>query len=307
MDGIPVTVITGFLGAGKTTLLDQWLRTYRRGEVAVIVNEVGAVGVDGDVLRARVEALVEITGGCVCCSTYPELVKALTILAEKQPQRVFVETSGAASPAGVVRAVHASQDVWLDGIVTVVDATARPMNEPAFADLAAEQLGYADIVVLSNADRLSVDAVQAKSLLVAQANPTALIACADRGLVRGYDGPSTLLNARRTDVLRAVVPSRGHAGIQTLALQAEGELDEDRFGDWIENDLANFEGRLMRVKGVVAIEGIGTRIILQGVQSRLEVSQGEAWGEQPRASQLVIIGFALDEEELLRGFRACLA
>lgn len=305
VQGIPVTVITGFLGAGKTTLLDQWLRTFAPGEAAVIVNEVGAVGMDGDLLSARVEAIVEITGGCVCCTTYPQLVSALASLAAKQPKRLFVETSGAASPAGVVRAVYSSNDVWLDGIVTVVDATADRGSETPFADLAAEQLGYADIVVLSNVDRLSASALPQQQQAVAEANATAIIACADRGVLRGYAGLLGLLNARQSDLLRPAVPSRTHEGIQTVALTVDADLHEDLFGDWVECGLGKFEGRLLRVKGIVAIAGIEDRIILQGVAGRMEASPGNAWENEPRTSRLVIIGFALDEAELRRGFMNC--
>src|SRR4051794_39537602 len=92
---VPVTVVTGFLGAGKTTLVNRWLADLARGDVAVIVNEHGEVGIDGETLAARVRALVEITGGCVCCSTQADLVRALEELAAaaSPPKRTLVETS----------------------------------------------------------------------------------------------------------------------------------------------------------------------------------------------------------------------
>lgn len=104
---LPVTVVTGFLGAGKTTLVNHWLAGMGRGDVAVIVNEHGDVGIDGELLAARVRTLVEISGGCLCCANSAELVRALDDLAgaPAPPGRVLIETSGAASPAGVLRAI----------------------------------------------------------------------------------------------------------------------------------------------------------------------------------------------------------
>ncbi len=153
---VPVTIVTGFLGAGKTTLVNRWLTAAPRGDVAVIVNELGDVGIDGALLAPRARAIVEIAGGCVCCVTHAELVRALDDLTrgDVRPARILVETSGAASPAGVLRAIarggprgaHA-----LDGVVTVVDATR--VDTLGAHDLAIEQVGFADIVVLSRADR----------------------------------------------------------------------------------------------------------------------------------------------------------
>src|SRR5690606_19608675 len=160
---LPVTVVTGFLGAGKTTLVNQWLTDATPGEVAVIVNEVGDVGIDGELLAERARVLIEIAGGCVCCTTHAELVKALDTIATSPtpPQRILIETSGAASPAGVLRAVVAggkSGILALDGVITVVDAT--KVRASLEHDLTFEQLGFADVVVLSHADECSRSILQ---------------------------------------------------------------------------------------------------------------------------------------------------
>src|SRR5690348_17294309 len=106
---IPVTIVTGFLGAGKSTLIETWLGELPHDETAVIVNERGEVGIDGELLAPRAARLREITGGCVCCSSQAELLSALAELGETDPRpgRILVETSGAASPAGVIRALGA--------------------------------------------------------------------------------------------------------------------------------------------------------------------------------------------------------
>ena len=133
---IPVTVVTGFLGAGKSTLVSRWLTELSRDETAVIINEAGEVGIDGALLRARAARLREITGGCVCCATQAELAAALAELAGARPApaRILVETSGAASPAGVVRPLtrgRAADRLRLDGIITGNLLRSLETNAPA--------------------------------------------------------------------------------------------------------------------------------------------------------------------------------
>ena len=142
---IPVTVVTGFLGAGKSTLVEGWLSALPRDETAVIVNERGDVGIDGELLASHVSRLREITAGCVCCETQAELASALVELSglSPAPRRILVETSGAASPAGVIRALtrgKARERLRLDGVITVIDAS-RVERALSF-DLAVEQLGF---------------------------------------------------------------------------------------------------------------------------------------------------------------------
>ncbi len=296
-DAIPVTVVTGFLGAGKTTLLLAWLAQYPRGDVAVIVNEIGEVGIDGELLAERARAIVEISGGCVCCTTHAELVRALASFAAQRPmpKRIFVETSGAASPAGVVRAVARSEDARLDGIVTVVDA-ARPavMDD----DLAAEQIGYADVLVLSHADLVDVSVVRAE---LQRRNAIAVITSAERGIVA--EPIDTLLGRRAEDF--DAPPSAHDGDIETLSLTHDGDVDEDRFGDWVESELARFAGRLLRMKGILAVAGLPNRMILQGVADRVEVTFGAPWADAARHCRLVLVGYALDRPALTASFRAC--
>ena len=303
---IPVTLVTGFLGAGKTTRLNAWIGAYPRDDVVVIVNEHGAVGIDGELLGARARNVVEITGGCVCCVTQLELARALDEIAARSPapSRAFVETSGAASPAGVLRALlrgRSNDALRIDGIIAVVDAT-RP-GVLRDHDLAAEQVGYADIVVLSRADQCDEAALERARESVLAINATAV--------VTHGSGPPALesldaLLARREGALRILpVRAEGHAHIESVALALEGELDEERFLAWVEEELGRVEGRLLRTKGILAIAGLDVRMILQGVADRMEVDFGEPWADAPRTCRLVLVGFGLDRAALEAGFRAC--
>jgi G3E family GTPase len=296
---VPVTVVTGFLGAGKTTLVNRWLADVPRGDVAVIVNEIGAVGVDGELLASRARELVEITGGCICCATQEQLVRALGEVAARRPSRILVETSGAASPAGVVRAVAGGTTFGLDGIVTIVDASR--IDVTASQDLAIEQLGYADIVVLSHADECDPKAMALAAEMVGARNAAALIA----------EAPSTatlamLLERRGADF----VPRRGssavsHAVYDSISLVLDAEVDGDRFADFVETDLGRLAGRVFRIKGILAVQGVPDRMIVQGVAGRLDLTFGAPWGSVHRTSRLVIVGFGLARDALERGFAAC--
>jgi G3E family GTPase len=287
MRAIPVTVVTGFLGAGKTTLLNAWLASRR--DVAVIVNEVGAIGIDGELLASPGRTLIEIAGGCVCCTTHADLVRALAMLAARAPARIFVETSGAASPAGVVRAIAREESLRLEGIVTVVDGTR--LSQLLELELAIEQIAYADVLVVT---RRCDDETRAQ---LAHRNGAAVIATERAEL-------EPLLARRNGDFEGALASHAADGGIESIALELEGEVDEERFGEWIESELSRFASRLLRMKGILAVEGLEERMILQGVAERVEVTFGAPWGERRRSSRLVILGFALDRDELERGFRA---
>ena len=309
---VPVTVVTGFLGAGKTTLVNRWLADYPRGDVAVVVNEHGEIGIDGAILAARVRTLVEITGGCVCCATQAELVHALEALASatSPPKRILVETSGAASPAGVLRAIASSARSGthvLDGVVTIVDATrAETLAEH---DLAIEQVGYAEILVLSRADACDdVGRARAKDLVAAH-NGAAFVVAAARGELEdpALATLEALLDRRRADFAPArPVSVAGTAHVyESVSLVIDGEVDGERFADFMESELAGFASRLFRTKGILAVAGVAERLIVQGVADLVEVALGEPWGGVPHTSRLVVIGFGLDRELLRRAFAAC--
>ncbi len=308
---VPVTVVTGFLGAGKTTLVNQWLAETSRGDVAVIVNEHGTVGIDGELLAARVRALVEITGGCVCCRTQGELVGALRDLSSRapRPKRILVETSGAASPAGVLRAIATGGGTGafaLDGVVTVVDA--GRLDVLTTDDLALEQLGYADVVVLSRADACSATTLAAAEARVAGHNGAATIASAARGKVRGATTLDGLLALRREDFVQtAHIPESHRHAYESVSLTLDGEVDGERFADFVETEVARFAGRLLRTKGILAVTGVEERMIVQGVADLVEVTFGAPWADAKRTSRMAIVGFGLDAGSLERAFATCAA
>ena len=98
--------------------------------------------------------------------------------------------------------------------------------------------------------------------------------------------------------------SGGH-GIDAVSFVHDGELDEQRFGDWVEDALGPIEARLLRIKGILAVRGVDERVIVQGVGEAIEVTLGAPWANEARTSRLVILGLGLDEAALRKGFSAC--
>jgi len=310
---IPVTVVTGFLGAGKSTLLDQWLRELPSKSTAVLINEQGRIGIDAELLAERVSRIREITGGCICCQAQAELGTALAEFAASTPRptRILVETSGAASPAGVIRALtwgSARESLRLDGVVTVLDASAA--DKALAFDLTIEQLGFADVVVLSHADACDDDELAALEHRLGRYAPGAAFARGRHGQLEG-DEHGTLLQLldTRSGVLRSVPSESGAAGrhgIDAVSLSHDGELDEDRFAEWVQGALGSVRARILRVKGILAIGGVEERVIVQGVGEAIEVTLGPPWGDTARTSRLVILGLELDDASLREGFRSCM-
>src|SRR5579862_9046807 len=199
---IPCTIVTGFLGAGKTTLIRYVLGNAQGRRLAVIVNEFGDVGIDGEILKGcgnaacPEENIVELANGCLCCTVADEFVPALDgILARDGVEHIVIETSGLALPKPLVQAFHwpaIKSRVTVDGVVVVVDGaaladgrvaqdldalarqrsadTALAHDDP-IEEVFEDQIACADLVVLNKRDLLDEAGVKAARTAVARALP----------------------------------------------------------------------------------------------------------------------------------------
>ncbi len=188
---IPATVVTGFLGAGKTTLIRHMLQNANGKRIALIINEFGDLGVDGDILRGcgvescRDEDIMELSNGCICCTVAEDFIPTLEKLLEREdkPDHIVIETSGLALPQPLVRAFNwpaISTRVTVDGVVTVVDGPAHHAgtiahdvaavdaqraqdenldHETPLSELFEDQLACADMIVVNKADLMDEGAL----------------------------------------------------------------------------------------------------------------------------------------------------
>ncbi|NDD12817.1 MAG: GTP-binding protein, partial [Betaproteobacteria bacterium] len=167
---IPVTLITGFLGSGKTTLISQLLRHPGMNRVAVVINEVGEIGIDHDLVTMSSENISLLANGCICCSVRTDLQETLRELFAARHtgqmlefDRVIIETTGLADPAPVVQTLSSdtllAANFRLDGVVTLVDAfngSHQLLSQPE----AVKQIALADRIILTKTDLVSTDQVQ---------------------------------------------------------------------------------------------------------------------------------------------------
>jgi G3E family GTPase len=185
-------------------------------------------------------------------------------------------------------------------VITVVDAT-RVAEILAF-DLAVEQLGFADVVVLSHVDEAA--AVGGAEAAAQQYAPAAVVVRARHGVLESsFDE----LLSRRAEALVVPPEASKHTSIEAVSLILDGELDEERFGDWVENTLALVEARILRIKGILALKGVPERVIVQGVSQAVDVQLGAPWEGHERKSRLVVLGLGLDGPDLEASFLRCAA
>ena len=323
---IPATVITGFLGAGKTSLIRHLLRTANGRRLALIINEFGDLGVDGDVLKAcgadgcAEDDIVELANGCICCTVADEFLPTIQALLDRPepPEHIVIETSGLALPKPLVSAFgwpEVRTRVTVDGVIAVIDGRAvvdgRFAGDPdavaaqraadesldhdnPLEELYQDQLACADLVVLNKADL--IEAAELERL--------------GREMADGLRPGVKVVTARHGTVDAAVLLGLEAAAEDDLAVRPSHHdgLDDHEHDDFesftVEFGAVEAPGALtaalspliaehdiLRVKGFVAVAGKDMRLVLQGVGARLHHYYDRDWGAaEARRSRLVVIG-----------------
>ncbi|MCO6386439.1 GTP-binding protein [Aliihoeflea sp. 40Bstr573] len=334
---IPVTVLTGYLGSGKTTLLNRILSEDHGKRYAVIVNEFGEIGIDNDLIVESDEEIYEMNNGCICCTVRGDLIRTVETLM-RRPGRfdaILVETTGLADPAPVAQTFFMDDDVRaktrLDAVVALVDAKHLPLRLKDSRE-AADQIAFADVVVLNKTDLVSEDELRQVEASIRRINPSARIHRTERSAVNLTD----VLDRGAFDLKRALdndphfldndhdhEHSHDHddhdhhhdhahshieeSGVRSISLRG-GDMDPKKFFPWLEKTTQMDGPSILRLKGIIAIKDDPERYVVQGVHMIIEGDHQRAWKDgERRESRLVFIGRELDEERLRRTFEACQA
>ena len=317
---IPVTVITGYLGSGKTTLLNHILTQQHGRKVAVIVNEFGEVGIDGQlIVQDSDEQLIEFNNGCLCCTVRGDLIETITKLRERAGEldAILIETTGLADPAPVASTFFVSEEVRsgtrLDAFVTVVDAINLEQNLEQSVE-AQEQVAFADIVLINKIDLATDEAVARIERKVRSLNPLARIhrsaqGVIDLGLI--LDSNAFQLEAK-LQVDPAFLDDHEHEhdpAISSFVLRESRPIDMNRFMTWMTPLLQEQGDRVLRTKGVFNAHSFKERVVFQSVRMLTTMSRLALWDDaiETRQSEYVVIGRNLDQAAFAAGFAKCVA
>ncbi|MES2664510.1 MAG: cobalamin biosynthesis protein CobW [Pseudomonadota bacterium] len=321
---IPVTVITGFLGSGKTTLIRHLMQNPQGKRLAILVNEFGTLGVDGDILKSCAdencpeENIVELANGCICCTVAEDFIPTIEALMAMpvRPDHIIIETSGLALPKPLLKAFDwpaIRSRITVDGVITLADAEAVAAgrfapdlaaveaqrladpsldHETPLSEVFEDQIACADMVLLSKADLAGEAGLAAARAVIDAESPRKLPMIA---MTEGVIDPRLILglNAAAEDDL-AARPSHHdghddheHDDFNTVVIDLPEVADPEALVAAIQR-LAT-EQNILRVKGYIAVTGKPMRMLVQAVGARVRHQYDRPWGADPRAGQLVVI------------------
>lgn len=328
---IPVTIITGFLGAGKTTLLNYILTEQHNKKIAVILNEFGegsaveksmSIGKDGELF----EEWLELRNGCLCCSVKDNGVKAIENLMKKRGKfdYILLETTGLADPGPIASIFwmddELGSDLYLDGIVTMVDAkyyleNSSKRRQDGVVNEAVRQVAMADVVVINKLDLVNDESLVKLRSHLKSVNSAARFIETEKARVElenvldlhSFDSCDT---ASRVDFTKQGDLYSAHNFIDevtSVTLEMAGDFKEDDLDKFLQDLLweKKFKGKggeqieILRMKGILSLDGEPKRVILQAVHELFDKTPTTPWeqGEQ-RICRFVFIGRHLDENIL---------
>ena len=322
---IPVTIVTGFLGAGKTTLISHLIRNAGGRRLAVIVNEFGTLGIDGDILKGcaipdcPAENVVELANGCICCTVADDFIPTVeTLLAlVPRPDHILIETSGLALPKPLLKAFDwpaIRSRITVDGVIALADAEAVAAgrfapnlaaidaqraadpsvdHETPLSEVFEDQLACADLVLLTKVDLAGPEGVAAARAVIEAESARALPVIE---LIDGVIDPRVVLGlgaAAEDDI--AARPSHHdgeddheHDDFDSVVVELREIADPADLAARIEARAR--DAQILRVKGYAAVAGKPMRLLVQAVGARVRTQYDRAWRtDEPRLTRLVVI------------------
>jgi G3E family GTPase len=308
----PVTLLTGFLGSGKTTLLRRLLADSALGDTAVIINELGEVGIDHLLVERLDDQMVLLKSGCVCCTVRGELASAIRDLHSRRARgtippfrRLVIESTGLADPFPVLSTLKADpvlrHHFRAAGVVTTVDAVNGMLQLERHIE-SVRQVAIADVIVVTKTDIAQAPVTARLVARLGAMNPAAALLSAAEVL-----DANALLQSSSGGGFKAIeepaVRMAAHPGVSAFSIIVDEPLDWTAFGIWLTMLLNRHGERILRVKGILALAGEERPIVVQGVQHLVHApTHLSHWPSRDHRSRLVFIVEGLEPDLIRRSF-----
>ena len=332
---IPVTIITGFLGSGKTTLIRNLLQNTNDRKLAIIVNEFGEMGIDGELLKSccsNEEDILELNNGCLCCTVQDEFLPVILKLMERKDSidHIVIETSGLALPKPLLHAFNwpdLKPQITVDAVITLVDAVGQATgeicdrarvqaqrladdsldHETPIEELFEDQLSCADLIVMTKQDLVDAKKFQeVKNIIASKVRTNVKLLTASNGVIAA----DVLLgiNAQAENDLegRHSHHEEDHANglehehddhIDSVVVEITAPHTQETLVEVLKGLIKEFQ--VYRIKGFINVEDKPMRMVLQGVSDRFDHYFDRKWKDnEVRKTSLVIIGDELSEKNL---------
>ena len=323
LDKIPVTILTGFLGAGKTTLIRNLILKNKSKKLAVIINEFGDLGVDGEIVKqcsdetCPEENILELANGCICCTVADDFIPTMKSLLEGQyiPEHILIETSGLALPKPLLKAFEWPEirsRLTVDSVLAVVDAEAvvngifAPQmsteleekqnqtyveHETPLSEVFEDQINCSDVVLLTKPD-LVENISDARNIIIKEMERNVPILEVQNGDI-GADVILGVNAAAETDLDNRRSHHDGfddheHDDFDTFSISVPKILDLEKFKIVLERLIR--ENDILRIKGFLRVESKPLNLLVQGVGKRLSVNFTDTKMPVENTGNLVFIG-----------------
>ncbi len=317
---IPVTIVTGFLGSGKTTLLNRMLTESHGKKIAVVLNEIGDVNLDSElVVQSLGEELKVMNNGCLCCTVRGDLTRAAKDLLKSSVQfdHLVIETTGMADPSPVAQTFfmdeQLQQSYFLDAIVTVVDSYHIEKNLKTVKET-QDQVGFADVIILNKTDLVAPEKLNEVEKMIRGINGVSKIFKTQKcslpiSEVLGI-GAFDLQDRVKIDpsILEEFHDHSHDDEIQSIYIEEKRPLDLDKLNSFMALLVNELGEQVLRSKGVINIKDNPLRVVFQGVHMTVGSSPDREWAQgEERKTQMVFIGRHLPKEVLAEGLSLCVA
>ena len=321
---LPVHIITGFLGSGKTSFLNHFIRQLPEDRILVIENEVGQTNIDSNLVMDGVDEVLELSAGCLCCSLSDELLDLLNEVRKKKDlyDRVVIETTGVADPSSIAQVFL--NNSWIEHhfemrqVVCLVDA-GHVREWLTETEEALRQIVMADVILLNKADTVNDEELRETKSYLEQITPNALVIPGNYGefpidqLLSEGLFLTEPLEKRLADIseLPAIQSAESTSPdvnnshrITTFTLSFDRPFDMNMLSMHLYRLVNLYRDQVYRIKGILVIEGLPNRAILQSVRTSCIISDGSDWEEgEERVSKLVFIGRGLKREAFEKMFQ----